>query len=109
MLAKRLIEGVGISPTQHAFQPEDECAVAVTALDQTFKSFHARAAPLYLASLDVTKAFDEVSPEAILMAARKAGIPGPLLRYLGHLRQVIEGVRPYGYLQVSESGVNRHR
>ena len=41
-----------------------------------------RLRPLYVAFIDVRKAFDSVSHQTMLLAAKRMGMPGPLLEYL---------------------------
>lgn len=82
ILAGRLREQLQFSPLQHAFLKRDGCLEASMLLHVILRQVHDTATPAAAAFLDLSKAFDTISHEAILQVAAEAGIPGPLLRYL---------------------------
>lgn len=85
ILASRLSGALELDFRQRAFLPVDGCAenvmVLATALDEA--KTHMR--PLYMATLDIAKAFDRVSTDAIIRAAAIAGMSTPFLEYLQDL------------------------
>ncbi len=73
------------SPLQYAFLQRDGCLEASALLHAVLRRSHEEVKPMAAAFLDISKAFDSVSHNAILTAGRKAGTPPSLLRYLSHL------------------------
>ncbi len=73
------------SPFQYAFLQRDGCLEASALLHAVLRHSHEETKPLAAAFLDISKAFDSVSHQAILRAGEKAGTPPPLLRYLSQL------------------------
>lgn len=71
ILARRILQEIDLDVRQRAFLPVDDCAdntaILATALDEAKNKFK----PLHLASLDMAKAFDRVTKEAILRGARR--------------------------------------
>lgn len=65
---------------------------ACTLLHTIFRQVHENGSPMSAAFLDLSKAFDMISHEAILEAASHAGIPSPLLRYLYNMYGTAETV-----------------
>ncbi len=61
------------------------CLEASALLHAVLRHSHEETKPLAAAFLDISKAFDSVSHQAILRAGEKAGTPPPLLRYLSQL------------------------
>lgn len=59
-------------------------------LHSILRTAHEEVAPLALAYLDISRAFDTISHSAVLSTTKKAGIPQPLLRYLFHLYSTSE-------------------
>ena len=84
VIAKRLETLCPPDERQKAFRSGDGIAENLELLKAMLKtaqdSRHPRS--LYLAFLDVRKAFDSVSHESLLLAAKRAGIPLPLLVYI---------------------------
>lgn len=85
ILAWRMLENLEFSSLQFAFLKRDRCMEASMLLHSILKTTHEDVAPMALAFLDISKAFDTISHTAILNAAKKAGTPQPLLNYLSHL------------------------
>lgn len=85
ILAHRLMESVDFDFRQRAFIPVDGCGENISILSAVLDEAKTRFRPLYLASVDLAKAFDRVSTEAILRGARLAGLSEGFLGYLEHL------------------------
>ena len=82
ILAKRL-EVIPIGAEQVAYRRKvDGCAKNLFLLQSIIRVAHADNKPLFLCFVDVRKAFDSCSRGAILAAARRVGIPEPLVEYL---------------------------
>jgi len=82
ILAKRLASQVNLDPRQRGFRASDGCAENITLLDLLIKHSHAKYSSCYMMILDVAKAFDSVSHNAIYETLRVAGISGSFIRYL---------------------------
>ncbi|CAL7932761.1 unnamed protein product [Xylocopa violacea] len=74
---------------QRGFRNTDGCAENVFLLDTILKFHHKAHKPLFLASIDVAKAFDSVSHSAIMEAMRAAGVPGIMIDYIESLPEEI--------------------
>ena len=72
---------------QKAFRQGDGIAENTEILKNVIKTAKATGRPrdLYIAFLDVRKAFDSVSHESLILAAQRAGCPSPLLAYIRHI------------------------
>ena len=86
ILAKRLSNSCPVSDRQKAFREGDGLSENVNILKHLLKDrSNAKAktkAPLCLAFIDVRKAFDTVSPEALENACHRAGVPSPIVQYI---------------------------
>lgn len=71
---------------QYAFLQRDGCLEASSLLHAILRKTQDEIRPLAATFLNLAKAFDTISHQAILNAAEKAGTPPPLLRYLNHLQ-----------------------
>jgi Reverse transcriptase (RNA-dependent DNA polymerase). len=60
----------------------DGCAENVFILDTILKYHQQAHKSLYMASIDVAKAFDSVSHAALLQTLKIKGLPAPMLRYV---------------------------
>ncbi|MGL5122204.1 MAG: RNA-directed DNA polymerase, partial [Plesiomonas shigelloides] len=92
ILARRMRDQLRFSDTQYAFLQKDGCLEATTVLHAALRNSHDLQRPLALAFLDLSKAFDTVSHEALGEAAVQAGLPLPLLSYIGSLLRESESV-----------------
>ena len=81
LLASRLAT-VPIPLSQKGFRAFDGCGENVVLLEALLKQSQAALKELHVGFMDVRKAFDSVSHESIIVAARAAGVPPPLLKYL---------------------------
>lgn len=85
ILAWRMRDQLAFSSTQYAFLNKDGCLEATTVLHAVLRNCHDLKRPLAMAFLDLSKAFDSISHEALGEAAEKAGLPLPMLSYLGNI------------------------
>jgi hypothetical protein len=83
-VAKRFDKLCPASERQKAFRSGDGLAENVNVLKTVLKTAQdpKRLRSVYVAFLDVRKAFDSVSHHSILLAAERAGCPAPLLEYI---------------------------
>lgn len=79
---KRITLAVGFDVRQRAFRPVGGCAENVTLLGTVLSEARRKHRPLYLASLDLQKAFDSVTYEAILNSAARRGLSADFMAYL---------------------------
>ena len=82
IIAKRLFSKSPLDVRQKAFLPLDGCAESIALLDGCIAHSTKTLKPLYLATLDVAKAFDSVSHATVLRAAERLGVPRHLLTYI---------------------------
>ena len=84
ILARRL-EILKVEEAQVAYQKVDGCQRNVYVLSSLIQDSQKTRQPLYAMFVDVKKAFDSVSREALMVAARRKGVPEPLLLYLRNI------------------------
>lgn len=82
ILAQRATKTVELDHRQRAFLPVDGCAENVMLLSATIQEARRSLRPLYMASLDLTKAFDRVSMAAIVEGVRLAGLGQSFVEYV---------------------------
>lgn len=92
ILAKRMETSLDIDARQRAFRSTDGCADNTFLLDIILRTHRKRFRSLYMASLDISKAFDSVSHSAIAAVLTEIGIPGPMIQYL---IEVYKGSKTY--------------
>ncbi|KMQ88341.1 reverse transcriptase [Lasius niger] len=85
ILAKRMEVMLDIDPRERAFRNTDGCADNTFLLDTILRSHRRNFKSVYMASLDVSKAFDSVSHPAIETALTEIGVPRPMVRYLAEI------------------------
>lgn len=85
VLVLRFNAELPLSERQKAFRRGDGLADNVYILRTLIEDAKRRHKPLNACFLDVKKAFDSVSHQSILIAAKRLGMPEPLLRYLASL------------------------
>lgn len=71
-----------IDPRQRAFRSTDGCADNTFLLDTLLRYHRKNFRSLYMASLDISKAFDSVSHSAIMETLKGVGVPSPMIEYL---------------------------
>lgn len=82
VLAARFLQHIKLDDRQRAFRPLDGSAMNIFDLDLLLHYHRQQFRPLYLASIDVAKAFDSVSHGAIKDVLVVAGVPGHLVAYI---------------------------
>ena len=85
LLASRLECELPLSPRQKAFRHGDGLTDNIWLLRSKYKSKLERAKPPHMRFIDVVKAFDSVSQETIIAAARRMGVPERLHDYFSQL------------------------
>lgn len=80
ILSKRL-QTLPIHQSQKAFRKVDGCLENVLLLDVMLRQARLDRRPISVAFIDLAKAFDSVSHHSVLRAARRIGVPEPLVNY----------------------------
>ena len=81
-LAMKISRLCPVSERQKAFMPVDGCAENLSILGMVLNQAHTCQSDVLAAFLDLAKAFDSVSWSTVERCMRRAGIPGPLRRYI---------------------------
>ena len=83
ILATRVERFISLDDRQRAFRNGfDGCRDNVFLLDSMLRDRYTSYRSMYMATVDLSKAFDSVSHQALLSAAGAAGMPEPMLQYL---------------------------
>lgn len=82
VLATRMARQVKLDARQRAFRPTDGCSDNIFLLDIALRYHHKKHKPLYLASLDIAKAFDSVTHQTIEETLKIMGVPAPMTAYI---------------------------
>lgn len=82
VLASRMTTMIRLDQRQRAFRPTDGCSDNVFLLDMVLRHHRKRCKPLFLASLDIAKAFDSVAHATIRETLEVMGLPTPMVRYI---------------------------
>lgn len=82
VLATRMARRVQLDQRQRAFRPTDGCSDNIFLLDLILRYHHKHHKPLFVASLDIAKAFDSVSHGTIEETLTVMGIPPPMQSYI---------------------------
>lgn len=82
ILARRIISHLNFNSRQRAFLPMDGCAENITILQSALHEARHHLRPMYLASIDLKKAFDRVTWDAVTAGARAAGLSAAFVAYL---------------------------
>lgn len=85
VLASRVQASISFDARQRAFTPVDGCAENITVLSSLLRESRRCCRSLFVASLDLQKAFDTVTFGAVMNAAHVAGFPQGFLCYLERL------------------------
>lgn len=97
ILAGRLAKELDIDERQRGFRNMDGCRDNTFQLDMILRQHYRSLKPLYIASVDITKAFPSVSHPCLLECMRSFGVPSEFVRY-------IEGVYRRGYTILQGQG-----
>lgn len=82
ILAKRMEAALNIDLKQRAFRSTDGCADNTLLLDTILRYHRKEYKSVYMASIDVSKAFDAITHPAIKNTLETMGVPQPMVRYL---------------------------
>ena len=82
VLASRFEATLLWNTRQKAFMRGDGVADSIWLLQSIIRQHQRTVQPLNIAFLDIKKAFDSVSHESLLLAAKRMGVPTPMLGYL---------------------------
>lgn len=82
VLATRMGRLVQLDQRQRAFRPTDGCSDNIFLLDLILRYHHRHHKPLFMASLDIAKAFDSVAHDTIEETLKIMGIPPPMQAYI---------------------------
>ena len=85
ILACRLERCIELNIRQKAFQRRDGIAENIFLLKNIIAAHTSKCKPIIICFLDVSKAFDSVSHEAIIELGRRVGIPERELKYIRNL------------------------
>lgn len=86
ILARRIESMFEIDPRQRIFRNTDGCA-DIFLLDMVLRYHRKKFRPMYMAALDVSKAFDSISHPAIKAVLEGVGVLAPAIRYLTAIYQ----------------------
>lgn len=92
ILATRLTSSVTWDPQQRGFLPTDGCADNATIVDLILRDHHRRSQSCYIATLDVSKAFDSVSHKAVFDTLTAYGAPK---EFVGYVQKMYKGGGTY--------------
>lgn len=82
ILARRMTTMVTLDERQKAFLPRDGCAENIFDLDMVLRYHRQHFKPLFMASMDMAKAFDSVSHKTLRDTLCIKGMPGPMIEYV---------------------------
>lgn len=82
VLAKRMAKSITLDQRQRAFRKTDGCSDNIFLLDLILRHHHAKHKPLFMASLDLAKAFDSVTHKTIQETLCLMGLPLPMVEYI---------------------------
>lgn len=82
ILARRLMRLVDLDKRQKAFVPVDGCSENIFDLDMVLRYHRQNFKPLFIASIDIAKAFDSVSHNTIRDTLTIKGVPNLMVRYI---------------------------
>ena len=87
VLARRLEQSCPVDVRQKGFRPGDGIAQNIRIVKTILRDHRMSNKRLFMAFLDVRKAFDSVSHESLVKACIRMGVPPPLLAYIKHIYQ----------------------
>ncbi|GLV41742.1 hypothetical protein CBL_12031 [Carabus blaptoides fortunei] len=82
VLAKRVTDQISINEEQTAFRPVDGCSLNVYLVDLALRYHRTQSKPLYMATLDLSKAYDSVTHESIQDTLYQYGFPEPMINHI---------------------------
>ena len=85
ILANRMLENIPLDVRQKAFREVDGCSEGIFVLDLILRQHRQEHRSAFLASLDMQKAFDSVTHEAICDTLKSYRMPLQLVEYIGRV------------------------
>lgn len=86
ILARRIEQAIPIDERHKGFRTNvDGCRDNIFLLDTIMKHQHRNFKPLYIASLDVAKAFPSISHKALILSLKSFGVPISCLNYISYV------------------------
>lgn len=82
ILASRLSENIKLHYAQRGFSPGDGVMTSFTILDTIVREHRHNSTPLFVLSIDLTKAFDRIHPTAIKNALITKGVDDHTIKYI---------------------------
>lgn len=82
VLANRMGRCIKLDERQKAFRPIDGCSENIFLMDFALRYSRQNFKPLFMASLDVAKAFDSVTHKTIIDTLRSFGVPRLMCEYI---------------------------
>lgn len=82
ILASRLSMNINLHHAQRGFTPTDGLMTSCTVLDTVIREHRMEGRPLYVMSIDLTKAFDRIHPHAIELALYRKGVDRHTIKYI---------------------------
>lgn len=82
ILARRITNTIPIRQEQTAFRPLDGSSLNIYLLDLAIRYHRANFKPMYMASIDVSKAYDTVTHEALRDTITHYGFPQPMINHI---------------------------
>ncbi|CAD6238435.1 GSCOCG00012534001-RA-CDS, partial [Cotesia congregata] len=82
VLANRMNNLIKLDPRQRGFRSVDGCSENIFLVDLILRFSRLNSKPLFMASIDVAKAFDSVSHQAIVDTLRSFGVPLSIVDYI---------------------------
>lgn len=82
IIANRINSKFNFDPRQRAFRPTNGCADNTTLLDMVLRHHHQEHTSCYMASLEISKAFDSVSHNTIFGTLKSYGMPEGFVTYM---------------------------
>ena len=82
ILARRLTLGIDIDERQRGFRSMDGCRDKTFQLDMILRQHYLSHKPLYIASVDIAKAFPTVPHPSLMESMRSFGVPVKFIRYI---------------------------
>lgn len=83
-LANRM-KSIQLDSRQRAFRDTEGCAENVVLLDMAIRYHHRKHRKMFMAVLDMAKAFDSVSFPALFSSIKAKGIPEPMIEYIQNI------------------------
>jgi len=92
VLAKCMAGAIKLDQRQRAFRPTDGCSDNVFLVDMVLRYHRNKHRSLFMATLDIAKAFDSVTHRTIGETLGSLGLPGPMVKYVMNMAKVLDSI-----------------